>query len=150
MMITQDTTTHEPSCLPRWAACWWCHTVLCKECSGTPIQDLCRIHAPFARRRYDLSAEIDAFNDYIGDVPTFKISEKVPVSPRLIGYGAHHECFVQDAYYRDFTDEVCITIKTKYGIHREFWALTPRYWAMLLKRVGIARIPKKGNITHEL
>lgn len=145
-MSTQDITTilHEPTCKERWAACWWCHAALCPKCPGVPSPELCRIHAPFARRRYDLSAEIDAFNDYIGEINAFEISEKVQVSHQIAEVGPQHECFIQTAYYFHYSDEVFLQFQTRYGGHRTSATITPRYWATLLKRVGIARIPKKG------
>jgi len=131
-------------CSKHWTGCAWCRRVLCPQCPASPIETLCKTHTTLARRRYDLEAEVAAFNAWLGpDVP-LEVNEKLWVPHQLIGFGSQHkyECFVQEAWYFAYTDQVCLWIQTLYGFHKISWVLKSYYWERLLKQVGIARLLK--------
>jgi hypothetical protein len=133
-------------CEKHWTGCTWCRRILCPNCPAPPVSALCGFHAPFARRRFDLAAEVKAFNTCLGPHIPLEVTEKLWIPHQLIGFGSQHrhECFVQEAWYFEYTDEVCLWIQTKYGFHRISWELESYYWAKLLKQAGVARIPKKA------
>jgi hypothetical protein len=132
-------------CGKHWTGCVWCRRALCPNCPAPPVDALCKTHMELARRHYDLAAEVTAFNAWLGPYVPLQVNEKLWIPHQLIGFGSQHrhECFVQEASYFPFTDQVYVWIATRYGIHHTGWVLEPYYWAKLLKRVRIARIPKK-------
>ncbi len=134
----------ERCCAKHWTGCAWCRRVFCPDCPVSLPDTLCKMHTRLARRRYDLAAEVEAFNTWLGPNVPLEVSEKLWVPHQLIGFGSQHahECFVQEVWYFDYPDRVALWIKTRYGMHRTSWVLKPHYWAKLLKQVGIERIPK--------
>jgi hypothetical protein len=136
---------HTGCCKKQWAGCPWCRRVLCPECPALESGTLCKTHTQLSLRRYDLEAEVEACNTYLGPNVPLEVNETLWVPHQLIGFGSQHQhaCFVQEVWYWPYTDQVCLWIATKYGGHTIAWELKPYYWANLLKQVGIARIPKK-------